>query len=173
MDEAYGTWVSSGAQVTRPLYLAWRAEGLALADDCAGALALLRDARQLAEHHGERYHEAEIRRLSGEVALRWAESLGHTERIAALRQARVDLDAAWTIASAQGKVAFMLRAALAWVGLDRQTGLQRVRQALAEVAGGETTADVRAAHALLGVRADAPAGSANAAGEHRSLKDSA
>ena len=72
MRRGFDMWASTGAVVTRPFYLALRAEGHALAGEFGEALKLLGDALQVVVSFGERYYEAEIRRLLGELTLRSA-----------------------------------------------------------------------------------------------------
>ena len=72
MRHAYTQWLATGAIVTRPLYLAMQAEGLALAGRPDEGLALLAEAFDLVSHYKEHYHEAEVRRLTGELILQSA-----------------------------------------------------------------------------------------------------
>ena len=69
MQQAYSMWVKTGAMVTRPFYLAMLAEGYALAGRIADGLAALEDAREIIQKCGERYYEAEIERVKGELLL--------------------------------------------------------------------------------------------------------
>jgi predicted ATPase len=69
MLQAYSMWTKSGAVVTRPFYLAMLAEGYALAGRVADGLEALNDAREIIQKCGERYYEAEIQRLVGELLL--------------------------------------------------------------------------------------------------------
>jgi class 3 adenylate cyclase/predicted ATPase len=69
MLQAYSMWTKTGAVVTRPFYLAMLAEGYALAGRVADGLAALDNAREIIQTCGERYYEAEIQRLRGELLL--------------------------------------------------------------------------------------------------------
>ena len=69
MRQAYDMWSATGAVVTRPFYLAQQAEGLGLAGRPDEALSILETAYDIVRRYGERYHEAEIRRLIGEFIL--------------------------------------------------------------------------------------------------------
>jgi len=69
MREAYDMWSATGAVVTTPFYLAMQAEGLALAGRPDEGLVLLEKAIEIVRKCGERYYEAEIRRLFGELIL--------------------------------------------------------------------------------------------------------
>ncbi|MES1162098.1 MAG: hypothetical protein ABUL50_03450, partial [Rhizobacter sp.] len=72
MRAAYDMWSATGAVVTTPFYLAMQAEGLALAGQPEAGLALLEKAIDIVGRCGERYYEAEIRRLVGELVLQSA-----------------------------------------------------------------------------------------------------
>jgi class 3 adenylate cyclase/predicted ATPase len=72
MREAYAMWSATGAVATTPFYLALQAEGLALAGLPDDGLALLGKAIDIVGRCGERYYEAEIMRLSGELVLQSA-----------------------------------------------------------------------------------------------------
>ena len=76
MRQAYELWSATGAVVTTPFYLALRAEGLALGGRPDEGLALLDDAVAIVNRCGERYYEAEIRRLFGQLILQSAASAG-------------------------------------------------------------------------------------------------
>jgi predicted ATPase/class 3 adenylate cyclase len=76
MQQAYRMWVSTGAVVTRPLYLAMQAEGLALAGKPDEGLVLLNQAFEIVSQYKEHYHEAEIRRLTGVLLLQSAAQQG-------------------------------------------------------------------------------------------------
>ena len=76
MSQAYDMWAATGAVVTTPFYLALQAEGLALAGRPDDGLALVQRAFDIGCKYGERYYEAEIRRLMGELILQSAASSG-------------------------------------------------------------------------------------------------
>ena len=79
MSQAYAMWAATGAVVTTPFYLALQAEGLALAGRPDEGLTLLRRALGIVTQYGERYYEAEIRRLIGELMLQSATLHGRDE----------------------------------------------------------------------------------------------
>lgn len=150
MQDGYALWLRTGAMVTRPFYLALQAEGLALAGRPAEGLPLLAQALELIARNGERYHEAEIRRLTGELGLQDAARLGKDGNGAAERWLRE----AHALALRQGKRAFVLRSA---TGLARLWAMQGRGQeaaallgpALAAVSEGLDTRDLRAARQAL------------------------
>lgn len=72
MRQAYDMWSATGAVVTTPFYLAMQAEGFALAGRPEEGLALLERAYAIVCKYKERYYEAEIRRLTGELTLQSA-----------------------------------------------------------------------------------------------------
>jgi predicted ATPase len=76
MRQGYESWADSGAVVTTPFYLAMRAEGLALDHRPEDGLALLEQALAIVNRTGERYYEAEIRRLIGQLTLQSAARAG-------------------------------------------------------------------------------------------------
>jgi tetratricopeptide (TPR) repeat protein len=69
MKEAYALWAATGAIVTVPFHLAMQAEGLLLAGRPAEGLERLHAAHDLVCRYGERYYEAEVLRLLGELLL--------------------------------------------------------------------------------------------------------
>ncbi|HUL67014.1 MAG TPA: AAA family ATPase [Burkholderiaceae bacterium] len=76
MRQAYDQWAATGAVATTPFYLALRAEGLALGGRPEEGLALLEQALAIVNRNGERYYEAEIRRLFGQLILQSAARAG-------------------------------------------------------------------------------------------------
>ena len=76
MRQAYDLWSATGAVVTTPFYLAVRAEGCALVGRPEEGLMLLEEALAIVNRCGERYYEAEIRRLFGQLILQSAASAG-------------------------------------------------------------------------------------------------
>lgn len=146
MQAGYAQWVRSGAEVTRPFYLAMQAEGLALAGDLPQALAVVRDALARVERTGERYHEADLHRLHGELLLR--------EDPAATQAAEASLQQALAFARTQQTLGFELRAACAlarlWLGHGRAAEAQALlAEVLSRCTEGQDTRDLRVAQALL------------------------
>jgi len=150
MAEGYAQWVATGAMVTRGFYLALRAEGLALAGQPDEGLALLRMALDVVTRCGERYYEAEIRRLMGELTLQQALRAGHD----ADAQAQQWFTGALALAQEKGMASLSLRAATSQAGLWLRQGranearpmLQSAYDAIEE---GRDTGDMRQAQAML------------------------
>ncbi len=94
MADGYSMWVATGAVVTRAFYLAIQAEGYALAGQPHEGLGLLQTAFDLVSRYGERYYEAEIRRLYGELLLQSAALQGQDRQAEAERWFSSALDAA-------------------------------------------------------------------------------
>lgn len=174
----YQRWVDSGAVVTRTFYLSLRAQGEAAAGRSEHALALLAEARGLVASRGERYHEPELLRLSGEfqrllaVGDRVLDPHADPQRLRAmLDQAGQWLDQARERAAAMGQHGVALRVAISRLrlqqdrlGLDLDpgldAGLERARAdlaaALGAVQGSRTSRDEMWALALLARGRGAP-----------------
>ena len=116
MSQGYDMWAATGAVVTTPFYLALQAEGLALAGRPDEGLALLQRAFDIVSRYGERYYEAEIRRLLGELTLQSAALRGRDESAAAER---------WFA----GALAFAQEKQLHGLGLRSAISLARLRLA--------------------------------------------
>lgn len=174
----YRRWVDSGAVVTRTFYLSLWAQGEAAAGRSDQALALLAEARELVATHGERYHEPELLRLSGEFQRLMA--LGERRPGRAVDpghlRARFDEAAAWLDqarerAAATGQHGVGLRVAISRYRLQRDLvalGLvegagagpaaRDLAAALAAVQGSRSSRDERWAVALLARGTDPPPG---------------
>jgi class 3 adenylate cyclase/predicted ATPase len=133
MRQAYQMWAATGAVVTTPFYLAMQAEGLALADRPDEGLILLEKALEIVDKYGERYYEAEIRRLFGELILqsaairgvdrsgeanRWLLSgleLAETSKLYSLRlRCATSLARLWSSQGSFSEAAQVLSAAYEW-----------------------------------------------------------
>ena len=135
---------------------------VALAHACRGqwapARAALDEALAFAAETGETWWTSELWRLSGEVALAAAGSVGPQAEGAAREGARREAEAAFLrareIASAQGALALELRAATSLARLCRDAGqMAAAREIVAPVLArfdeGHATGDLVAARALL------------------------
>ena len=150
MGEGNALWASTGAVVTRPLYLAMHAEGLARSGDPAQGLALLAQATAIAQDKGERYYEAELRRLTALLTLQ----LGAQERRDVDAEVEQGLLDAHALALSQHKRGFALRSATdlarLWISRGRlEAALRLLAQALVGWSEGAQTLDLRAARTLL------------------------
>ncbi|MDB5894474.1 MAG: hypothetical protein JWQ88_2005, partial [Rhodoferax sp.] len=147
MAEGYAEWVATGAMVTRGFYLVLRAEGAAAAGRPEEGLALLRVAMDVVMRCGERYYEAEIRRLTGDLLLRQAEHEGAEARQAARTEAQAWFASAWALAGEKGMASLSLRVATSQARLDPHRA--PLRAAMDAVHGGRGTHDLLTAQALL------------------------
>ena len=150
MRHAYTQWMATGAIVTRPLYLAMQAEGLALAGQPDEGLELLAEAFKLVCHYKEHYHEAEIRRLTGELILQSPGLHGQGRQL----EAQQWLLGALEFARNHQHVAAALRSATSlarlWSTPGRNADAQRILKIEYDaVTEGFYTRDVQAASALL------------------------
>jgi predicted ATPase len=107
-------------------------------------------ALQLVETYGERYYEAEIRRLRGEFAFSVAERAGARSFAEAERWLLMSIQ----LAQKQCLGSLELRSALSLAQLSeakRPSGksMRALQEALGKVHGGESTADVRRARAIV------------------------
>lgn len=150
MADGYARWVATGAMVTRGFYLVLRAEGLALAGRPEEGLALLRVALDVVTRCGERYYEAEIRRLMGELTLQHALRTGRE----ADAEAQEWFAGALALAQEKHMASLALRAAMSLAALwtqQRRPSEARLLLQLAfdAVEGGKPTHDLRMARAML------------------------
>jgi class 3 adenylate cyclase/predicted ATPase len=150
LSEGFAMWVGTGAVVTRPLYLAMHAEGLAFAGRPNEGIALLEQALDVIAKTGERYYAAEVNRLRGLLALQAAASEGRD----ASAEAEPWLRKALRLSQEQGKRSLALRSATAlaqlWAGGNMSA--QAIAVLESELAGfseGFGTRDLRAARTLL------------------------
>ncbi len=143
MRAGYAQWLSTGAMVSQPLYLALQAEGLMLAGQTDEAAACVNQGLAITSRFGERQLEAELSRLSGEVDL--------------LRNNRADAELkfkrAYVLAMREHRLGFALRAgtslARLWIEDGRQNPARRLLVPLvARWQEGRETSDVKDAIAL-------------------------
>lgn len=150
MRRGYALWARTGAVVTRAFYLAMQAEGLALDGRPDEGLLLLEDALALVHRHGERYYQAEIERLCGELILQSGARAGRDRR----EEARRWFGDALRSAHSQQLRGLALRCAMSLAQLER--GTQGAAEALRILktehdtfTEGAQTRDVQRAAALL------------------------
>jgi predicted ATPase len=152
MRKGYEMWADSGAVVTTSFYLAMRAEGLALDHRPEDGLALLEQALAIVNRTGERYYEAEIRRLIGQLTLQSAARAGLDRNAEAENWLCEALDCA----RSRKLASLTLRAAMdlghLWQARGRSgDAVAMLAQACDAIEGGEGTRDVVAARERLAV----------------------
>lgn len=152
MRQGYEAWTASGAVVTTPFYLAMRAEGHALDGRPEDGLALLEQALAIVNRTGERYYEAEVLRLIGQLSLQSAARAGLDRRA----EAESWMQQALQCARSRELGSLALRAAIDLSDLWQPAGRgEQARALLAEtctaIEGGEGTRDVAAARERMKV----------------------
>jgi predicted ATPase len=162
---------AAGTELLRPYYLALLAEAYGLSGQVEAGLGALEEALVAADQHAERFYEAELHRLKGELLLQQCAGAGltpaHTEirtgRAADARPSRwaplqIEADAcfqtALDLAQRQGARSLELRAAMSRYRLwDRLGNGAEARPLLAQVYNrfteGFDTVDLREARGLL------------------------
>jgi predicted ATPase len=146
MRQGMAAYLATGSGVFQPYYLAFLAEAHGKVGQAGEGLTMLAEALAAVHKTGERFYEAELYRLKGELLL--ARSAGdYTEAEACFRQA---LD----IARQQQAKSLELRAAMSLSRLwQRQGKHDEAHQLLSELYGwfteGFDTADLQEAKALL------------------------
>jgi predicted ATPase len=155
MRQGIAAWQGTGAEVDRPYYLALLAEVYGQAGRIMEGLHVLGEALAVMNTIGERYYEAELYRLKGEL-LRKAEahSLESTGPNLPEEAAEACFRQALAVARRQQAKSLELRAAVSLSRLWQQQGKRdEARELLAPVYGwfteGFETADLQEAKALL------------------------
>jgi predicted ATPase len=156
MRQGLSAMRATGAELNRSYFLAQLAEAYARAGQSEAGLDAVTEALELVDKGGERWWEADLHRLQGELLLVSRDPSDraqlHTPRAA---EADGCLQRALTIARQQQARALELRAAMSLSRLWRRQGRgAEARQLLIDIYGwfteGFDTADLRAAKALLG-----------------------
>jgi predicted ATPase len=148
MRQGLAMWRATGAELVRPFQLAMLAEVYGTHGHTAEGLTVLAEALAAVEKTGERFYEAELHRLQGELLL---QQVNPDED-----QAETCFHQALAIASHQQAKSLELRAAMSLARLWQQQGARAEASALlAPVYGwfteGFDTADLQEATALLEV----------------------
>jgi predicted ATPase len=146
LREGLASYLATGTRQQHAYFLALLAEARGEAGRAGEGLATLNEALQVAHRSGERYYEAELHRLTGELVLR-SEAVPPSEAEACFHQSI-------EIARNQKAKSLELRAVLSLCRLSRQQGkVAEARQMLAEIYGwfteGFETPDLKEARALL------------------------
>jgi adenylate cyclase len=149
MRQGLAGWQATGALSHRPYQLALLAEALAREGQAQDGLTALDEALALATTSGERFLEAELHRLRGNLLLTRADA-NSSAGVAAEGCFRQALD----VAGRQNAKSLELRAAASMSRLYQQQGRQaEARTLLAEIYNwfteGFDTSDLREAKALL------------------------
>jgi predicted ATPase/DNA-binding winged helix-turn-helix (wHTH) protein len=171
MRAGLATFREMGAEILRPTLLALLADACERGGQIGAGLVALEEALVTAEQHAERFYEAELHRLKGELLLRhWREvdakpasrasqpgraASGETPGWTPLqREAEACFQSALALARRQGAKLLELRAALSLSRLWQQQGnCSDARLLLADIYSwfteGFETADLQEAQALL------------------------
>src|SRR3972149_10905077 len=70
LRRSLSVWSATGSEIATPVWAALLAEALGKAGEIEEGLSWLSDALARVETHGERWYEAEIHRIKGELLLR-------------------------------------------------------------------------------------------------------
>jgi TOMM system kinase/cyclase fusion protein len=146
MRQGLAAWRATGSEVFRPYYLALLAEACGKRGQGEEGLRMLAEALALVENTGERWWEAELHRLKGELLLK--------QTIPNEQQAEACFDQALDVARHQQAKSLELRAAMSLSRLwQRQGRRDEARKLLEPIYGwfteGFDTADLQEAKALL------------------------
>ena len=146
IHQGVAAWQATGAELLQPYHLALLAEGYRRRGQTAEGLTLLSEGLAAVEKTGERFYEAELHRLQGELLLQ--------QVIADVDQAETCFQKALDIARRQHAKSWELRAAMSLSRLWQQQGKQdEARALLAPIYGwfteGFDTKDLQEARALL------------------------
>jgi predicted ATPase len=146
MRQGLAAYLAMGAELGRPRQLAMLAEAHGRVGQTAEGLAVLAEALTAVHKTGERFYEAELYRLKGELLLALS-AANHAEADACFRQALA-------VARRQQAKSWELRAATSLARLWQQQGKRdEALELLAPVYGwfteGFDTADLQEAKALL------------------------
>jgi predicted ATPase len=161
MQQGLAAYRATGAELFRPFWLALLAEGYGEAGQADQGLPLVAEALEVMDQQGERFWEAELYRLKGELLLR-ADVQRPTSNVRGMvrdmspapTEAENCFQQALDVARRQSAKSLELRAAMSLSRLWQQQGKQvEARQLLAPLYGwfteGFDTADLQEARALL------------------------
>jgi adenylate cyclase len=156
-----------GSEIARPNFLALLAEGLLEAGEVEDGLTVVAEALEVSSRNGDRFYDAELYRLKGELLLTQAGTRSDpgaasvdAQTLAGTRSSVAEAEACFrqaiTIARLQSAKSWELRVVLSLSHLYHQQGKkEEARQMLAEIYGwfteGFDTADLQEARALLQV----------------------
>jgi predicted ATPase len=146
MRQGLDAWLDTGAELGRSTILVMLAEGYGAVGQIEEGLTVLAEALAVADKMGERYYEAELHRLKGQLLLQSA--------VSDVARAETYFHQALTLARRQQAKSLELRAAMSLARLWQQQGKrQDAHDLLAPVyhwfTEGFDTADLQDAKALL------------------------
>ncbi len=159
--QSLASWRATGAEIARPYFLALLAEAHGKVGQAGEGLKVLTEALDMAEKNGERFYEAELYRLKGELSLksRQVEDKSQTSQDKSeVRSPESEAEECFLkaieIARKQQAKSLELRAVMSLSRLWQSQGKkEEARQMLAEVYGwlteGFDTKDLLEAKALL------------------------
>lgn len=153
MRQGLAAWRATGAEASLPLVLALLAGAYGRVGQVVEGLGVLEEGLAIAHKNRERYYEAELYRLKGELLLRNTE-FTHSSLLSTHRSAEKCFQQALAVARRQQAKAWELRAAMSLGRLWAQQGKQEeAKQLLADVYGwfaeGFDTADLQEARSLV------------------------
>jgi len=172
MRQGMAAYRATGAELGRTYYLAWMAEAYGKAGQAKEGLAALAEALTVVDKSDERFYEAELYRLKGELLLNDERGMQNDERntkaaeqgpapihhssfiIHRFEEAEACFLKAIEVARRQSAKSWELRAVMSLSRLWQQQGKRKqARKMLAEICDwfteGFDTADLREAKALL------------------------
>jgi predicted ATPase len=149
--QGLAAWQATGAEIAWPLWLAFLAEAYGKAGQAGEGLTVLAEARALVHKTEERFWEAELYRLTGELLLAQEDTQDKGQK---LEEVETCFRQALDIARQQQAKSLELRTAMSLSRLwQRQSKRAEARALLAPIYGwfteGFDTADLQEAKALL------------------------
>jgi predicted ATPase len=152
MRQGLTAYRATGAELGVPHFLAWLAEACGGAGQAEEGLHMLAEALSIVESQGQRWWEAELYRLQGELLLQQV-GAGLKSAPTETEEAETCFRQALDVASHQEAKSLELRAAMSLARLWQQGKRTEARGLLAPIYGwfteGFDTADLREAKALL------------------------
>ena len=159
MNHGLADLQATSTELVRPHFLGLLAEALVSAGRYEEALGALQEALELAERGGERYYEAELYRLKGEILLKqagWVYPPPKKNKVAddVIAQAEKCFDQSMTTAKKQQSRSWQLRTATSLFRLyhgrvKQEKGVSLLKEACGMFPEGCITPDLRDAKALL------------------------
>ncbi len=164
IQQGIAAFRATGAELYRPYFLALLAEAYGKVEQAEEGLAVLAEALAVLDKTGERFYEAELHRLKGELTLKQSgvrgpeSEVSNTQHLAPSTHAEAEVEACFhqaiDIARRQSAKSLELRATTSLARfLDKQGRRDEARRMLAVIYGwfteGFDTADLKDAKALL------------------------